>query len=235
LEEDRRRAGPKCPACRGLFREQEKDMKSFSNDSDILRYEPILFSDLYVRVNLLASGSGGVVSGTSFTAASASFITAGVEAGGVISLSNAAGTIGGLYEIVSVDSATQLTVSVLRDERGGLAKAPPQASDVSYRVVSYGPQSNDVFVRFCEHFRITAGQAATIPNTAGLREASVYLTIATVFAVIATREGFAQGYLNKSDQYTDRFIEAIERCRFVVEIDGKVVTRRGGEIRLERQ
>jgi hypothetical protein len=235
LEEDEWRAGPMCPACPGLFREQEKDMKSFSNDSDILRYEPILFSDLYVRVNLLASGLGGVVSGTFFTATSASFIAAGVEAGGVINLTNAAGTIGGLYEIVSVDSATQLTVSILRDERGGSAKAPPQASDVSYRVSSYGPQSNDVFVRLCEHFGITAQQAATIPNTAGLREASVYLTIATAFVTIASREGFAQVYLNKSDQYTDKFIEAIDRCRFVVEIDGSVVTRRGGDVHLERQ
>jgi hypothetical protein len=225
-------SGPVRP---GLSRERERDMKSFSNDSDILRYETILFGEMHLRGQVIASGTAGAVSGTHLTATGASFITAGVEAGCVVYLSNAGNTIGAGYEIVSVDSETQLTVSVIRGERAGAAQAPPAASDVAYRVCSYGPQANEAFVRLCEYFRITPEQAETIENTEGLRQASVHLTIATVFAIIAGREGFAQGYLDKSDKYTDGFLRGLERCRFTVEIDGKTVTKRGGEIYLERE
>jgi hypothetical protein len=210
-------------------------MKSFSNDSDILRYETVIFGDMRLRGQIIASGTGGVVSGTHLVAAGASFITAGVEAGCVVYLSNAGNTINAGYEIISVDSATQLTVSVVRSDRNGAAKAPPAANDVAYCVCSYAPQANDAFIRLCEYFRITPEQAETIEDTAALRQASVYLTIATVFAVIAGREGFAQGYLDKSDKYTDSFLRAMDRCRFTVEIDGKMVTKKGGEVCLARE
>jgi hypothetical protein len=152
----------------------------------------------------------------------------------VVYLSNAGNTIGAGYEIVSVDSETQLTVSVIRGERDGAAQAPPAASDVAYRVCTYAPQANDAFIRLCQHFRITPQQAQTIADTASLCQASVHLTIATVFAVIAGRDAFAQGCLDKSDKYTAGFLRALDRCRFKVEIDGKMATKRGDEIYLER-
>ena len=140
-------------------------MKSFSSDADLLRHETILFGDLHLRVQVLASGTAGTVTGTSFTVPDASFISAGIEPGHVVFLLRA-GMIDGFYEVVSVDSPTQLTVSVLRDDRNGPPKAPPEATEVAYRVCSYAPQANDAFVRLCAHFGITAEQAATITDTA---------------------------------------------------------------------
>jgi len=209
-------------------------MKSFSNDADILRYETILFGDLHLRVQVLASGSGGAVSGAQFTAQDASFIDAGVEAGCVIWLDNTA-THNSFYEVVSVDSATQLTVSILRDDRDGPVRPPQPATEVNYQICSYAPQANDAFIRLCGHFGITADEAATIPDISGLRQASVYLTIATVFATIAGREGFAQEYLDKSERYVDLFLDAVERCCFTVEKGGVTVTKRGGEMALTRE
>ncbi len=209
-------------------------MKTFSTDCDILRYEPVLFGDLHLRVNVIASGTGGATSGTTFTASAANFITAGVEPGCVIYLSNAAGAISSFYEVISVNSQTQLTVSLLRADRNDVPKAPPQANEIAYRVCSYAPQANDVFLRLCDHFRITPGEAATITDSASLRRASVFLTMATVFAAIASRENFAQEYLDKSDRYTDLFIEAIDQCRFNVCLNGKKVTYSGCELRTER-
>jgi hypothetical protein len=209
-------------------------MKAFSNDSDILRYEPVLFGDLYLRVNLVAAGTGAAVSGTRLTAPGASFISAGVQAGGAVYLSNAAGTINGVYEIVSVDSPTELTISIVRNSRDDPARPPAAATDVAYRVCSYAPQANEVFVRLCAYFGIAAEQAAAISDTSVLREASVYLTMAMVFTAIASREGYAQQYLDKSDFYTGRFLKALDRCAFTVNPTGKTAPRNGSTARLIR-
>ena len=48
-------------------------MVQFSNDVDILKYEPVLFGGLHLPWQVLSSGSDGVLSGTSLTASGADF------------------------------------------------------------------------------------------------------------------------------------------------------------------
>jgi len=117
-------------------------MLSFSNDVDILRFEPILFGELHFGWQVLTAGDGGQLSGTTFTRSGEDFVSAGVAAGGVIYLQSVDGKLDGAYEIVSVDSATQLTVSVLRADEESSAVAPPSGTDISYRVSTFGPQAN---------------------------------------------------------------------------------------------
>ena len=100
-------------------------MVSFSNDADILRYEPVLFGELYLPGQVLTAGTGGQLEGTTFTASGADFVSAQVSAGGVVELQTADGALDGAYEIVAVDSATQLSVSVVRSDSDGAAIAPP--------------------------------------------------------------------------------------------------------------
>ena len=89
-------------------------MVCFSNDADILKYEPILFGELHLPQQVLAIGTGGTVSGTTFTASGADFVSAQVSSGGVIYLQTTDGILDGAYEIISVDSTTQLNISVIR-------------------------------------------------------------------------------------------------------------------------
>ena len=89
-------------------------MAKFSNDVDVLKYEPALFGELHLPSQVQTSGNGAVLNGTTLTASQADFIKSSVEAGGVVHLRSADGSLDGAYEIVSVDSATQLTVSVVR-------------------------------------------------------------------------------------------------------------------------
>lgn len=49
-------------------------MAVFSNDTDILKYEPILFGELHLPGQVPAAGTGGVLSGTTFTANDADFV-----------------------------------------------------------------------------------------------------------------------------------------------------------------
>ena len=109
-------------------------MTVFSKDRDILKYEAVLFSELYFSWQVLCEGTGASLSGTTFSKASEDFVAAGVEAGGVIYLRDVSGQPDGAYEIVSVDSATQLTVSVLRADDEDSAIAPAAGSDISWEL-----------------------------------------------------------------------------------------------------
>ncbi len=68
-------------------------MVSFSDDVDILKYEPVLFGELHLPGQVLAAGTGGTLSGTTFTAGGADFVSAQVSAGGVAHLSDSVGVI----------------------------------------------------------------------------------------------------------------------------------------------
>lgn len=107
-------------------------MVTFSNDVDILKYEPILFGELHLPWQVLAAGTGSALSGTTLTAGGDDFIAAQVRVGGVIYLQSADDSLDGTYEIVSVDSSTQLSLSVIRSDSTETAVPPPAATNISY-------------------------------------------------------------------------------------------------------
>ena len=105
----------------------------FSQDRDLMVYEPGLLRDVswVGQRRLSATGS---VSGTTLTLASGSFADAQVQAGQVVLFDGVA------LEIVSVESATTATVSLLRADAGGGAVAPIAASNRSVMVYDFSPQ-----------------------------------------------------------------------------------------------
>ncbi len=217
-------------------------MVSFSNDADILKYEPILFGELHLPQQVLATGTGGALSGTTFTASGADFVSAQVSTGGVVYLQSADGTLDGAYEIVSVDSATELSVSVIRSDAEMAAVAPPAATDVSYRISTFGPQTNEVGFQLTEHFGIRPGNPASeievedILDTDVLKRASVFAVISSVYAMLASKVK-DENFWKKSLHYQKLFAKARERCRLSIDIgsDGVVdVTKVGASGRLVR-
>ncbi len=217
-------------------------MVSFSNDADILKYEPILFGELHLPQQVLATGTGGTLSGTTFTASDADFVSAQVSAGGVVYLQSADGTLDGAYEIVSVDSATELSVSVIRSDAEMAAVAPPAATDVSYRISTFGPQTNEVGFQLTEYFGIRPGNPASeievedILDTDVLKRASVFAVISSVYAMLASKVK-DENFWKKSLHYQKLFAKARERCRLSIDIgsDGVVdVTKVGASGRLVR-
>ncbi len=204
-------------------------MVSFSNDADILKYEPILFGELHLPQQVLATGTGGSVSGTTFTTSGADFVSAQVSSGGVIYLQSADGTLDGAYEIISVDSATQLSISVIRSDSAMAGVAPPAATDISYRVSTFGPQTNEVAFQLTEYFGISPGNpasdidAADILDTAVLKRASVFAVISTVYAML-TSKAKDENFWRKSMYYQKLFARARERCRLSIDIGSEGVT-----------
>ena len=197
-------------------------MVTFSNDTDILKYEPILFGELHLPWQVLAAGTGASLSGTTFTASAADFVTAQVQTGSVVYLQSADGSLDGAYEIVSVDSSTQLSISVVRADSTETAVPPPAATNISYRISTFGPQTAEVGFQLTEHFGIKPGNpvsdidADDILDTNVLKLASVFAVISSVYAMLAgkTRD---QNYWSKSLYYQKLFAKARGRCRLSID------------------
>lgn len=224
-------------AIRGL-----KTMVSFSNDTDILKYEPVLFGELYLPGQVLAEGTGGTLSGTTFTVSGADFVSAQISVGGVIYLHTADSLLDGAYEIVSVDSATQLGVSVIRSDSEDTAVAPPAATGISYRISTFGPQAGEVGFRLTEHFGIKPGNptsvydAENVLDAGVLKRASVFAVISIVYAMLASQVK-DDNFWKKSLHYQALFERARERCRLNIDIDSDGVadvTRAGAFVKLVR-
>jgi hypothetical protein len=217
-------------------------MAKFSNDADILRYEPVLFGELHPAGQVLAAGTGGTLSGTTFTVSGTDFVSAGVSAGGVVYLQAAGGALDGAYEITSVDFATQLTVSVIRSDSDDEPTAPPPATDVSYRVSTFGPQASEAGFRLTEYFGIGPGNPASdtdaedILDANVLRRASVFAVISSVYATLASKAG-DENFWKKSLHYQKLFEKARERCQLSIDVgsDGVAdITKVGASGRLVR-
>jgi hypothetical protein len=217
-------------------------MTKFSNDVDILKYEPVLFGELHLPGQVLARGTDATLSGTLLTATEADFLAAGIEAGGVIHLKSVDGSLDGAYEIVSANSSTQLTVSVVRSDAADPAIAPPAASGISYRVSTFGPQAKEAAFQLTEHFGVRPGHPTSeiavenLVDTEGLRRASAFFVIASVYAMWTSRTA-GECFWRKSLLYQQLFEKARQRCRLSVDLgsDGVAdITRSGGVIRLVR-
>ena len=217
-------------------------MVNFSSDADILKYEPILFGELHLPSQVFTAGTGGILSGTTFTANGADFVSSQVPARGVIYLRSADGALDGAFEIVSVNSATQLTVSVIRADSDDEAVAPPAATDVSYRVNTFKPQANEAAFQLTEYFGIKPGNPASdidaddILDTDVLRRASTFVVISSVYAMLASKTK-DENFWEKSLHYKRLFEKARERCRVSIDVGSDGVadfTRVGGSVKLER-
>jgi hypothetical protein len=217
-------------------------MVSFSNDADILKYEPILFGELHLPWQVLAAGTGATLGGTTFTASGADFVTSQISAGGVVYLQSANSSLDGAYEIVSIDSATQLSVSVLRSDSQSAAVAPPAATEISYRISTFGPQANEAGFQLTEYFGISPGNPASdvdvedILDTSVLRQTSVFAVISSVYAMLASKAK-DENFWNKSLYYQKLCARARGRCRLSIDAgsDGVAdVTKIGASGRLVR-
>ena len=217
-------------------------MVTFCTDTDIFKYEPVLFGELYLPSQVLTAGTGGQLSQTTFSASGADFVGAQVSAGGVIYLKSANGLLDGGYEIVSVDSATQLTVSVVKAASDDEPIAPPAGAEIDYRISTFAPQAGEVAFQLTEHFGIKPGNPASdievqdILDPDVLKRASVFAVISTVYATLASKAK-DENFWKKSLYYQRLFERARERCRLGVDLGSDQladVTRVGASGRLTR-
>lgn len=219
-------------------------MLAFSKDCDLLRYESAVFGDLHFSWQVLCSGVGGVLAGSSFSAGGVDFVSRGVEAGGVIYLRDSAGGIDGAYEIVSVDSAEELTVSVVRADESGAAIGIGNGSEVSWRVSTFLPQANEVLFELTQYLGIGPGDSESpygvddIVDASVLRQVSIYGVLARVYVSLGKVGDESDDLWLKSQHYHELFKKARQRCKFCVDLGGDGVSDKvisGGSFDLRRR
>ena len=218
-------------------------MAQFSKDVDLLKWEPVLFTELALASQTLISGTNGSISGTTFESMGTSFDTSGVNAGHVIHLCNVAGDIDGCYEIVSVDSATQLTISVVRSGEDTTAIAPPTGTELSYRISTFDPQAQEAAESLLQYFGISLNDDSTSINSGDiaddtvLRQASVFAVLSAMFASSATGKDDYHNFWQKSLRYQQLFYTARVKIRLGINFDNDSMAeqiRLGGAVRLRR-
>jgi hypothetical protein len=120
--------------------------------------------------------------------------------------------------------------------------APTAADDVAYRISTLGPQAGEAAFQLTEHFGIQPGEPTStitvddIVDTEGLRRASAFWVISSVYAMWTSRTD-SEAFWRKSLHYRQSFENAKQRCHLSVDLgsDGVAdVTRVGGAIRLVR-
>ncbi len=177
---------------------------------------------MHLPGQVLSTGTGGVLSRTTFTSSGADFVSAQISSGGVIHLQSADGSLDGSYEIVSVDSSTQLSVSVVRSDSSDTAVGPPAATGISCRISTFEPQASEAAFQLTEYFGIGPGNPASnidsedILDKTVLKRASVFAIISSVYGTLASKAK-DENYWKKSVYYQKLFEKARQRCRLGID------------------
>jgi hypothetical protein len=216
-------------------------MSDFCQDRDLLAMEPGIFlSGSFAGQNILAC-EDGTIEGTTFSSASGDFQAASVEEGMVLCTYAATPSEGLAVEIVSVDSATELTVSVLRPDSQASPTPPPARSGLRFHIRTFKPQIRSISASLAEKLRSTAEvegvQAARFADSTQLRLTTAHGVLAAVF--VARAENAAESDANwiKAQHYRGEFARLQPQLRLALDADGDGTaeqTRALGNVTLRR-
>ncbi len=218
-------------------------MNTLCKDADLARFEPSLFGDMSIAWQIIAGGENGQVSSSTFTASGGDFINRGVSEGQVIKLCSISAGLYGFYEIVSVDGAEQLTISVMRARGSEQCIPVGEYESLTYSICSYGPQACEVLYDISRRLSIRPGFGESeysiddIADTESLVQAAVYGTLALVYGTLCGLGGGEAVAEDKQKHYSRLYEKAMEGCRVWIDTDGDGqgdIELGGGSFRLGR-
>lgn len=207
-------------------------MNAFSQDVDLLRLEPSLFRGASFRGPVLCKGVNGQLSGTTLTAAGENFVSRGVAPGHVIYLSDGVGNIDDAYEVVSVNSATQLTVSILRADRTAAAIAVGTGSNLYYRLGTFDAKARRVMQALTSQLGIRPGIADSsvgvedLLDPEPLRDVSALMCLGLICTGLYQMEETDGIWLQKKEHYERLARQARTQTIVRFDLDGDGVYER---------
>ena len=219
-------------------------MDLFSKDVDLLKFEPTLFSEANFPGQALCKGANGAVDGTIFTASGENFSGKGVSAGGVVFLQSLDGMIDAAYEIVSVDSATQLTISVVRSDPEQSPIPVGSGSGLIYRIITFAPQAAETLDEITGWFGLRPGLADSTYGTEDISDPtplhllSAYRVLAMIFGTLGGTEDEKKTYTQKCAYYMTLYKSTRDRTRITLDVEHDGVAEQiflGGSVRLVRE
>jgi hypothetical protein len=202
---------------------------NFSTDRDLLAYEPTLFHDLpwagQQRLRVIDVST----SGTTVTSQSADFEAAGVSVGSVVLIDDIA------HEVMSRDSSTQLTVSLLRARLTDDAISTADGSDQTAVVRTFEPQAaliHDHLLRMLGFDPDDAHAAVTeqsIVSMSVMARLEALGTLERIFSGAVALVGDNKALQQKRAAYHAQFAADLRRATVLLDTDndGRVDERRG--------
>ena len=192
----------------------------FARDRDLLVIEPGLLGSVAWVGQRLVLGVGSVT-GTTLAMGSQDngFVSQGVGAGSVVSIGGAG------FEVVSVSSETEATVSRLRDSADGPAVALADVTGAEVSVFTFAPQIADTHRRVVRMLGLeVAGEAlddeldeSAVVNPASLVRLEALGALHLIYAGASAGQGADSPAAARAALYRERF--AAERGAVVVKID----------------
>jgi len=199
-------------------------MSELCKDRDLLAVEPVIFLGGGFPCQQLVAGTDGVISGTSFTSAGSDFQSAGVTSGMVLCTYTTIPAEGSALEIISVDSATSLTVSVLRADPASNPVAPPAGTSLSFRIRTFAPQIRGVSDTFAEKMRQIPEVAGIAPSdfadSAQLGRAIAHGALSSIFVARAENAPASDANWIKAEYYRNVFVALQLQLRLAIDSDG---------------
>jgi hypothetical protein len=196
---------------------------TFCTDIDLLHWEPNILRDAAFASQTLVSGTGNLA-GTTFTIASGSFAAAHVTPNQVIVLT---GATSGCYPIVTVDSATQLTISALYDGLFPISGDPTAtsvgtATGLSYVVRTFWPQRRVVSELLMQAAGLdpTDDAAAMILNPTALRRPCTLGTLHMIYSALAAAATDPKDLNVRVELYEQLYRKAMRNARIEIDRDG---------------
>jgi hypothetical protein len=200
-------------------------MTTFCTDIDLLHWEPNILRDAAFASQTLLAGTGDLA-GTTFTldTVGASFLASHVEADQVIVLS---GGTSGCYPIVSVNSATQLTISTLFDGLFPLSGNPTpipvgSAVDLAFVVRTFWPQRRVI----TELLLAAAGldpvlhSVDRVMNPQALRKACALGSLHMIYSALAAAAAEPAAYGVRAELYERLYRRALRGARVELDLNG---------------
>ncbi len=216
-------------------------MLTFCNDIHLLHWEPNVLRDAAFASQTLISGTGNLA-GTAFTIASGSFSAAHVAQDQVIILT---GATAGSYPIVSVDSATELTLSVLYDglfpTSGDPVPSPPgTATGLTYVIRTFWPQRRIISELLLQAAGLDPADPETeqkILNPGALQRACTVGTLHLIYSGLAAAATEPENLNFRADLYEQLYRRALRSATLKLDLnlDGRLdALRRLNVMDLER-
>lgn len=192
----------------------------FATDRDLLALEPTVFRDIAWSSQRLVSGTSRINSGIlKFDTIDGDCTSAGVMVGGVVVIGQTP------YEILEVQSATELLVSVLRpSESGDQIMMPDVSVSTSTSIYTFAPQIEIVHRQALRMLGIEPAQEATpdendITNPAAMRRLEALGALHLVYSAAGALTPATSALNTRAELYRQRFNQERERISIGLDLN----------------